>query len=86
MKNKKVHENLKKKTKLCTYFRLIIKFVWFVVQAHNFRKGYSWKKSTWRRTGLKMSEKNVVCEKDVLCLLYKANEPNHQTDRIFILH
>jgi len=34
----------------------------------------------------KCSEKNVVCERDVLCLLYKANEPNHKKDRICILH
>lgn len=32
----------------------------------------------------KHSEKNAVCEKDALCLLYKGNEP--QEDRNFILH
>lgn len=26
----------------------------------------------------KSSEKNAVCEKDVLCLLYKGNEPQER--------
>lgn len=83
MKNKKVYESLK--NNLCTYSRMIIEFVGLLFRRLILERDINGKKNQLGEEHVyKSSERNVVCEKDVLCLLYQGNEP--QEDRNFILH